>query len=444
MTALLVAVLVVVATVPAGVAAAGTQATSTQTSATTTETTETGNAMTDTGANEMTTANDSAGENGSDGIAPGEQLAGILAVQRAEIDGELDSRSFDHRVASAASNDSKARVVADQLNESRERLETLRERRSELREAREAGNLSRGRYQAQAARLTAEIRSLQRLLNRSSDAAQELPADVKRANGIGSEEVERLRTEARNLSGDEVSDIAKRVAGSNVGNGLADDEDKKEQRTGNGNRNGHDGAPGRSGERGQPSTNESDRGSSTDAVPGRFDGENDSDNLTVEAPDLSGETPANHSRRGNHSVPGRPTETIKTNGTTETTEVNQTTEATQTTETIEVNQTTEVTEAAQTTEVTEVNQTTEATEAIQTTEATEVNQTTKTTEATQTTETTEATQTTETTEATQTTETNETDGANGTRNGWSDDGYLIGQKGDSGDGSGLYGPGELF
>ncbi|RDI72869.1 DUF7096 domain-containing protein [Halopelagius longus] len=254
LTALLVAVLVVVATVPAGVAA-GTQATSTQTSATTTETTETGNATTDTGANE-TTANDSTGENGSDGIAPGEQLAGVVAVQQAEIDGELDSRSFEQRVSNAASNDSKARVVADQLNESRERLETLRERRSELRNAHEAGNLSRGRYQAQAARLTAEIRSLQRLLNRSSDVARELPADAKRANGIDSEEVERLRSDARNLSGDEVSDIARRIAGPNVGNGLADDDEDDKKGRGNGRER----APGQTGERGPPSANDSERG----------------------------------------------------------------------------------------------------------------------------------------------------------------------------------------
>lgn len=293
-TALLVAALVVVATVPAGVAA-GTQATSTQTSATTTETT--GETTTATGTNE--TADDSSDENEPGGIAPGEQLAGIVAVQQAEIDGELDSRSFENRVSNATSNGSKARIVADQLNESRERLETLRERRSELGAAREAGNLSRGRYQAQAARLTAEIRSLQRLLNRSSDAAQELPADVKRANGIDDEEVERLRTDARNLSGDEVSDIARRVAGPNVGNGLAGDDDDKEGRG-----NGRERPPGRTDERGPPSANDSERGPNAGDAPGRNDADwNGADNVTgnltaVDLPGRSDDAPGNRGANG--------------------------------------------------------------------------------------------------------------------------------------------------
>lgn len=288
-TVLFAVVLVVVATVPVGAVAAGSQATSTQTDAPT-ETTATENATTETTTNtaETTATNESnsTSEDDSGGIAPGEQLAGVFAVQQAEIDGELESRSFGKRVSEAASNDSKARVVADQLNESRERLEELRERRSELRAARESGNISRGHYHARAAQLTAEIRSLQRLLDRSSDVARKLPAETRRSNGIDSADVERLRTGARTLSDEEVSDVARRVAGPGVGNGLAADEKPGERK---GTERSETDAPGRSNERGPPSATGPDRGPNVGTAPGQIGDVNESID----------EAPGNASERSN-------------------------------------------------------------------------------------------------------------------------------------------------
>lgn len=311
-TVLFAVVFVVVAAVPVGAVAAGSQVAETQTD-TPTETTATESETAD--ANTTATSG-----NDSDRIAPGEQLAGVVAVQRAEIDGELESRSFGNQVSEAATNDSKARVVADQVNESRERLDELRERRSELRAAREAGNISRGRYNAQAARLTAEIRSLQRLLDRSSDAARGLPEETRRSNGIDSEEVERLRADAHNLSGDEVSAIARRVAGPNVGNGLADDEKPGNARN-ESNENSEADAPGRSDERGPSRANgdagaddpgrsgERDRG--PDSAPGRATDAADGDSSAAASGRSAGtinrdsETDANHADKPRNPGAGR-------------------------------------------------------------------------------------------------------------------------------------------
>jgi hypothetical protein len=250
-TAVFAALLVVVAG-PVGVAAAGGYA-SVQTG---TPTEAAGNATATAGGNATA---EPAEERESVALSPGAQLAGVLAVQRAEIGGEVETRAFGLRVSRAATSESKARIVADQLNETEARLDELRGRLSELRQARESGEISAGRYRAQAARLTAEIRTLQRLLNRSADVAHELPADVKRTHGIAPEEVERLRTEARNLTGEEVSAIARRVAGPNVGNGIGGGD-----------------APGRSGDRGPPSDrgrpeNAGDDRPRSDALSDRFD-----------------------------------------------------------------------------------------------------------------------------------------------------------------------------
>jgi hypothetical protein len=220
-TALLAALLVVTATLPAGVAAVGAAAEVAQTgtgTVTPTQTTEAQNASSETPTPNATT-------NDSEALAPGEQLAGVVAVQQSELDGELEYRTFGLRVADAASNDSKADVVAGQLNETRTRLAELRERRAELQTAYDDGNISRGQYRAQTAKLQADINALQRVLNESADVAERLPEDVQRANGIDSESVQRLQTDARNLSGADVSSIAKQIAGKRVGTGIGNETD---------------------------------------------------------------------------------------------------------------------------------------------------------------------------------------------------------------------------
>ena len=160
--------------------------------------------------------------NESNGTEPGAQLAGVLAVQGTEVESEVGSRAFGQRVAAAASNDSKAAVVSGEVNDSRERLAALRERLDELEAAREAGNISQGRYRANTAQVAAEINAVERRLEQSNDTAASLPADVRAANGINTSNIERLRTEARNLSGPEVAAIARSIGGDRSGRGLGD------------------------------------------------------------------------------------------------------------------------------------------------------------------------------------------------------------------------------
>ena len=240
--ALLAAAVVVIGTVPAGVAAASPEAspadlgtgpgpaqvqdngTTTSTSTSTATPTDSEPTATETAGENDTTAEPDGNESNGTASAggPGAQLAGALAVQGTEVESEVSSRAFGQRVAAAASNGSRAAIVAGEVNDSRERLADLRSRLEELEAAREAGNISEGRYRAETARIAAEIGSVERRLEQSNETAASLPADVRAANGINTSSIQRLRTEARNLSGPEVAAIARSIGGQGSGRGLGD------------------------------------------------------------------------------------------------------------------------------------------------------------------------------------------------------------------------------
>ncbi|WP_226022436.1 hypothetical protein [Halomicrobium salinisoli] len=150
-------------------------------------------------------------------VAPGAQLAGVVGVQGAEIEGDVQSRSFGIRVAQTASNESRAAVVAEQLGDVEQRLSELEDQRSELREARENGTLSEGEYRARAARLHAESRTVQRLANQSAGAAAGIPEQALAERGVNATAIQTLRERADELSGQETAAIARSIAGERVG-----------------------------------------------------------------------------------------------------------------------------------------------------------------------------------------------------------------------------------
>lgn len=168
--------------------------------------------------------NNSTSENTTDAnaTAPGEQLAGVVDVQEAELEGEVDERAYGIKVAKAATNDSKADVVKSQLDNIEQRLNELDERKANLTEARDNGNISEGRYRAEMSRVAAETETAKRLANQSENFSQGLPADVLDAKGINSTAIQTLQDRANNLTGPEVAEIARSIAGSNVGSPPAD------------------------------------------------------------------------------------------------------------------------------------------------------------------------------------------------------------------------------
>lgn len=171
----------------------------------------------------MAQSDDGATSNDDPDVAPGERLAGVIAVQDAEIEGEVAERTFGVKVARAASDEAKADVVGDQVTDVEERLERLEQRTNELLRARERGDIAEGEYRAEMARIAVERRTAERLAERSEERAGELPADLLEAKGIDVEALQMLRERASELGGTEVAEIARGIAGANVGERFSSD-----------------------------------------------------------------------------------------------------------------------------------------------------------------------------------------------------------------------------
>ncbi|MBX0286732.1 hypothetical protein EGH22_10365 [Halomicroarcula sp. F28] len=156
----------------------------------------------------------------NDTAAPGAQLAAVVAVGDAELDGEVDSRAYDIRVDRANSSAAKAAVVADQLNRTSERLGELEQRRQQLEQARDNGSMSEGEYRSRVAALHAESKNAQRLVNQTNETASELPAETLEENGVNVDAIRALSDRAANLTGPETAEIARSIAGDKAGKNI--------------------------------------------------------------------------------------------------------------------------------------------------------------------------------------------------------------------------------
>lgn len=150
---------------------------------------------------------------GNNSTAPGAQLASVVNVQAAEVEGDLAQRSFGIRVADAKSNASKAAVLAGQTEDLGERLAELRDRKAALIEAKRSGSISQARFRAEMAGLAAGISTVNQLLNRTDGVARGLPPDVLREHGVSTESLAKLRQAAGNLTGPEIAAVARNLTG---------------------------------------------------------------------------------------------------------------------------------------------------------------------------------------------------------------------------------------
>ncbi|PSP20123.1 hypothetical protein BRC62_00580 [Halobacteriales archaeon QH_10_67_13] len=198
--------------------------------------------------------------NGS--LSPGERLAGVVSVQQAELDGELAERSFGLQLAAASSNTTRTDILATQFNDTEQRLAALEERLKGLTDRREAGEIGPGRYAAETARIEAERRSLQRLANYTARAAAELPAGVRKQRGVNVTAIRALSERASELGGQEVSEIARSIAGPRTGQSIA------EQRGGGPPPGVPGGAPGNDSRPGGPPDGAPGEDEETDGPPG--------------------------------------------------------------------------------------------------------------------------------------------------------------------------------
>ena len=229
---------------------------------------------------QTTPAHDSAGN--ESGMSPGERMAGVVGAERAAVENEVTVRAFGQRVAAANSSAARARVVGTQTDGLQARLDGLDAHRAELERAHENGTLSTGQYRARLAKLYAEQRALQRLANLTERVARDLPEQARRAQGVNVSAIRTLQSSARNLTGPEVADIARGVAGKGVGRpadggppDFANETRGPPGGEGPPGQSDEDGPPGQSDEDGPPGRadgNESAGQSGEDGPPERADG----------------------------------------------------------------------------------------------------------------------------------------------------------------------------
>lgn len=206
-----VLVVLAVALAPIGAAALPAQSVGPQSSAPSTTQTSAADAQPS-----MTQEANETADNETD-IQPGERLIGVVGVQEAEVSGAIEQREFGIRIAKAASNSSKARVVAETSEALQQRLAELREQKERLQEARANGSMSRGEFAARMASVQTRTETLRQLANETESQAERLPEDVLRANGVNVTAIELLSQHAQNLTGPETAAIARTITGPNTG-----------------------------------------------------------------------------------------------------------------------------------------------------------------------------------------------------------------------------------
>lgn len=155
---------------------------------------------------------------------PGEQFAGVVGTQEAELDGELETRAFGIAVANADSDTERAELVADRLDRNDERLAEIETRQQSLREQRDAGNISEGTYRAKVTIAVAETSATNETTNAAAGVAATLPDTVRSEYGIDDNRIRTLRTDAAELTGPDVADIARDIAGPDVGAPVGPDD----------------------------------------------------------------------------------------------------------------------------------------------------------------------------------------------------------------------------
>jgi hypothetical protein len=163
---------------------------------------------------DQTNQTENANENAT---APGEQLSGVVGVQEAEFEGDIEQRTFGIQIAKANTSQAQADVVGQQLDTIEQRMTELEEKKADLDEEREAGNIPDGKYRAEVAKLATETQTTETLLNRSNETASQLPDDVLADRNVNVDSIRTLQDRAQNLTGQEVAEIARGIAGPNAG-----------------------------------------------------------------------------------------------------------------------------------------------------------------------------------------------------------------------------------
>lgn len=149
----------------------------------------------------------------------GEQLTGVIGVGEAELEANIEQRAFGIQIAAAANDEEKARIIAEQVDEIENQTKDLRDRKAELNDTLDDGEISPGQYRVRITEIAAGSASVDQAASQAQNVATSanISEEVREDLGISTEHIEKLRNNASDLRGGEVAEIAKEIAGPQVG-----------------------------------------------------------------------------------------------------------------------------------------------------------------------------------------------------------------------------------
>lgn len=152
-------------------------------------------------------------EEENEDIPVGHQLSGFIAMQSEALDGELDKRAFENRVDNAESDTEKSDEIGKEVEKTKEEMKEINEKRAELREQRKAGEISQVEFRVKMAELDQRATNAEKKVEAVEEKTKGLPVEKLEANGVNADAILELRSSASELSGPQVSEIAKSIAG---------------------------------------------------------------------------------------------------------------------------------------------------------------------------------------------------------------------------------------
>ena len=130
---------------------------------------------------------------------PGQELANVVGAQESVVAREIERRGFNATLENASSPGERATVVATELERIDVRLTDLENCQEALVTAREEGDLTAEEYRQRTSTLEPKIEDVRERLNRTAEAADELPRQMRERNDIGEQRFENLTKRAEDI-----------------------------------------------------------------------------------------------------------------------------------------------------------------------------------------------------------------------------------------------------
>lgn len=147
--------------------------------------------------------------------APGAEVASVVMVEQAVIESEVEVRAYAKALEQAETPAERADIVADRIAADESRLADLQDDLDEIEHKFEQGEMPEGQYRAAIAVTAIEMATVENTIAQSAAEAPDL-AEHLEERGVSVERIHELRTNASEMTGEEVAAIAKDVAGVDV------------------------------------------------------------------------------------------------------------------------------------------------------------------------------------------------------------------------------------